>query len=592
MSMAESGSREPRVSIERASIVALHAEVRSLAERDSSIDELLQASAGAFIRHLSLDRVEIWMLDSTGTWVPAAIERTPSRILGESPDPLGGAAALEVVEAGRFLFVRNASGLTGSSSPSLGPVAYIGCPVVVEGRVAAVLQIFHHTPPSGSMRRAIDVLTDVLARGIRVRRAEGAQHTRDVASLKAIRMEAMGRLAGHVAHDFNNILTAIIGYGELALQQLDDELPARADVIEMVSAARRASALTQKLIAFSRPHAAGRRIVDLNQVLLDSECRLRRGMGSGVELRLVVATSPLWVGADPRRLEELIVNLVTNACDAMPEGGRLTIEASVGDRGDALGDPARERENPEDTRRRRPPSPAGRMTLTVTDTGKGMSAEVQARLFEPFFTTKPKDERGGFGLATVYAIAHGIGGSVTIDTAPGRGSTFCVLLPAASAEAQAEPAERVGRVHSRTSAPRAFHPARPWPVSHVETVLLVEDEDMVRRIAAQVLATDGYMVLEASSPTEGLELAASHPGGIDLLISDLVLPGMDGRDLAAVVLARRPETRVLFMSGYLRSDDGDHPTLDRAAFLQKPFRPDELVDKVREALENGESAAA
>jgi hypothetical protein len=220
-----------------------------------------------------------------------------------------------------------------------------------------------------------------------------------------------------------------------------------------------------------------------------------------------------------------------------------------------------------------------------------MSPEVQARLFEPFFTTKPKDEGGGFGLATVYAIAHGIGGSIAVDSVPGRGSTFRVTMPAASAEEHsADPGrmERAPRLH----APRTFHPARPWPVSSIETVLLVEDEDGVRRIAAQVLAAGGYSVLEASAAAEALDLADEHAGPIHLLITDLELAGTDGRDLATAMLARRPETRVLFMSGYPSGQDHGRSALDESAFLQKPFGPDELLGKVHGALDHGESAAA
>jgi two-component system sensor histidine kinase EvgS len=381
---------------------------------------------------------------------------------------------------------------------------------------------------------------------------------------QAQKMEAVGRLAGGIAHDFNNLLTAITGYTGLLLRGLTDP-GQRAKAEAIGRAADQAASLTSQLLSFSRKQVLASRAMDLNAVLVRIESVLRRVIGEDIQLVSVPAPD-LWpIRADPGRIEQVLMNLAVNARDAMPRGGTLTLEtANV--------------ELPEAFCRLHPgASPGPHVLLTVSDTGQGMEPEVQKRIFEPFFTTKPVGSGTGLGLATVYGIVKQSDGYITLESAPGSGSTFRVYLPrAASVSAEAEEVEP----------PLPEREPKAASEGHAsESILLVEDEDVVRDLAHEVLEEKGYTVLAARHAGEALLVAERHPGPIDLLLTDVVMPHMGGRELAQRVVAQRPRVKVLYVSGYTDDAVLRHGVMEaEVAFLQKPFTAAALLAQVRAVL--------
>jgi signal transduction histidine kinase/ActR/RegA family two-component response regulator len=378
---------------------------------------------------------------------------------------------------------------------------------------------------------------------------------------QAQKMEAIGRLAGGVAHDFNNLLTAILGHTALALRGVDepDRLHRRLDEIQR--AAQRAAALTQRLLAFSRKQVLQPRVISLNEAVRDMESMLRRLIGEDIEMVVRLEAGPLTVHADPVQLQQVLMNLVVNARDAMPRGGRLTLETGTID-----SDAPRPADAPE----------GALVVLEVSDTGIGIDAETMKRIFEPFFTTKPPGEGTGLGLATVYGIITQSGGHVAVDSEAGKGATFRILLPEAP-----QPAEPLLR-------PLAEVP----PPSGRETILLVEDEDLLRNMTTEVLQDLGYRVLDASSGRSAL-LVSAQPERIDLVLTDVVMPGMGGREVWEAVSRQHPESRVLYMSGYTDDAIVRHGvTAAEVTLLNKPFTPQELGQRVREVLDAPEGQKA
>jgi PAS domain S-box-containing protein len=376
--------------------------------------------------------------------------------------------------------------------------------------------------------------------------------------LQSQKMEAVGRLAGGVAHDFNNLLTVISSYADLLLVDLESARH-RADVEEIRQAAERASALTRQLLAFSRKQVMQPTTLSPNAVVAGMEKMLGRLIGADVEL---VTALPLDVGmvdADAGQLEQVIMNLAVNARDAMPDGGRITIETSNVELAEA------------DASKGRAITAGAYVMLAISDTGVGMGPEVLAHLFEPFFTTKATGQGTGLGLSTVFGIVRQSGGDVWVYSEVGEGTTVKIYLPrVASSPAIAE--EIVVE-----SSPRG-----------AETILLAEDDDALRNLALRVLRGQGYTVLEARNGREALGLCASHRGSIDLILSDIIMPEIGGRALAEGIAATRPRTRVLFMSGYTNDDVLRRALIDqRTAFLQKPFTPVTLAKRVREVLDAG-----
>jgi PAS domain S-box-containing protein len=374
----------------------------------------------------------------------------------------------------------------------------------------------------------------------------------------AQRMEAVGRLAGGVAHDFNNLMTAIISYADLVLENLFPSHPLRPDLEAIKKAGWQAAGLTRQLLAFSRKQALRPRVLNPGAVVAGTEKMLRCLVGEEVELVLALAADVRPVLADQGQLEQVIMNLAVNARDAMPTGGRLTIALCN----------ARAEDTEARARPALPPGPY--VLLEVADTGCGMSAEVQARLFEPFFTTKEAGKGTGLGLAVVYGIVKAAGGDITVTSEPGHGSTFRIWLPPSAEPSGQQPAP----------AAEAYQLARGQG-----TVLVVEDEEVVRALARRILEESGYAVLEARHPADALALAGKHRGPINLLLTDVVLPGMSGPELARRLAAERSETRVLYMSGYPERLSGTLEVPERGgSVLAKPFTPALLARRVREVL--------
>ncbi|HTD71386.1 MAG TPA: PAS domain S-box protein [Gemmatimonadales bacterium] len=376
---------------------------------------------------------------------------------------------------------------------------------------------------------------------------------------QAQKMEAVGRLAGGIAHDFNNILTAITGYADLLLEDLGATDPRRQDADEIHKAADRAAGLTRQLLAFSRQQVLQPTVLEVNKLVSNLEKMLRRLLGEDVELGTRLAPTTGRVKADPGQLEQVIMNLAVNARDAMPNGGKLTLETGNVDLDEAYAAdhyPAR----------------AGPFVLlAVSDTGIGMSEETQAHMFEPFFTTKEKGKGTGLGLATVYGIIKQSGGFIWVYSEVGHGTTFKLYLP------------RVEELAERASQP-VQAPARA--ARGTETVLVVEDEAPVRSVARQVLERHGYTVLEAPSAEAALDITTRYSGTIHLLLTDVVMPGLNGRELASRLATLRPDARVIFMSGYTDDAVTRHGVLEPgSAYVQKPFTPDAIARKVREVLD-------
>ena len=372
------------------------------------------------------------------------------------------------------------------------------------------------------------------------------------------KMEAVGRLAGGIAHDFNNLLTAILGSVDFLRQALGPEHPEHAETEEIQKAALRAADLTRQLLAFSRQQVLAPKVLDVDALVTNLEKMLRRLIGEDVELRFVAKASRAAVLADPGQLEQVIVNLVVNARDAMPRGGKLTIETATVDLDAGY---AWEHGTVE---------PGRYVMLAVTDTGVGIDRAAQARLFEPFFTTKEFGKGTGLGLATVYGIVKQSGGYIWVYSEPGQGATFKVYLP------------RVEPAGEPVAAPQP--PARA--LGGTETILLAEDEAAVRTLARRVLEKHGYKLLLAATGRDGVQVAEQHAAPIDLLVTDVVMPEMGGRELAQRLTARQPGLKVLFLSGYTDDAIVHHGVLDAGvAFLQKPFKPDDLVRKIRAVLD-------
>jgi two-component system cell cycle sensor histidine kinase/response regulator CckA len=375
--------------------------------------------------------------------------------------------------------------------------------------------------------------------------------------LQAQKMEAVGRLAGGIAHDFNNLLTVIAGYAEMLLADLEPDAPPRGDIEQIRDAAERATVLTRQLLAFTRRQLISVQAIDLSELVRGMERLLRRVLGPDIELLSKLDPEPCVVRADAGQLEQVILNLAINARDAMPEGGRLTIETALVELDEAFVEQSRAF------------APGRYVLLTVTDTGHGMDPETQRHIFEPFFTTKEPDKGTGLGLSTVYGIVRQSGGMIWVYSEPNRGATFNVYLPNA-VETAATPALR-----------EAAPPARQRPA----TILLAEHDVAVRTLVRRILARQGHTLLEADQYAAAIDLAAVQTGPIDLLITDLALPGGSGATLAEQLRRLRPGLPVLYLSGH-----AEHAALRRgltdasARLLYKPFTPEALLQAVAKEL--------
>jgi len=383
------------------------------------------------------------------------------------------------------------------------------------------------------------------------------------------RLEAIGRLASGIAHSFNNLLAAIAFHAELLAGELSPESRGRRHAEEVLKAEERAATLARQLLAFGRKQVLQPRVISLNAAVAEVRPILQRLIGEHIALETELDPDAGAICVDLGQLEQVILNLVVNARDAMPNGGRLTLRTGK-----------RTLRSPEASRGEEV-APGSYAVLCVSDTGTGMEPEVLSRLFEPFFTTKDRDKGSGLGLATVHGIVHQSGGGIRVESTPGQGTRFTILLP--HTKDAVEPAAEAGAT-----------PGRSTPSHGSEVVLLVEDEDNIREPAQEILESRGYTVLAASDASEALAIAQVHQGPIHLLVTDVVMPGMSGSQLAERLGTMRPEARVLYISGYPEDAIAHHGVLKQPgpAFLQKPFPPGVLLSTVRSVLDSREVGAA
>src|SRR5213594_80860 len=390
------------------------------------------------------------------------------------------------------------------------------------------------------------------------KKAEEALRRSEEQLRQSQKVEAIGRLAGGIAHDFNNLLTIINGYTELLLARLPGNDKMSRDVNEIRQAGQRAASLTRQLLAFSRKQILEPKVLDLNAIVVELEKMLRRLIGEDIRLTIAPAADLRRIKTDPGQIEQVIMNLVVNARDAMPQGGNLTLETSnvVLDQAYAA--------------RHVGVRPGAYVMLAVSDTGCGRDKEAMAHIFEPFFTTKAPGKGTGLGLSTVYGIVKQSGGNVWAYSEPGRGTTFKIYLPQVEGVVDRPP-----RDGPRTVIPRGS-----------ETILLAEDQKELRELIRQMLEMNGYTVIAASDGLEAIEICKRHEAPIHLMLSDVVMPQMGGRELAQRLATVRPDMKVLYMSGYTSNAIVHHGILDPGTlFIQKPFTPDSLARKVREVLD-------
>jgi signal transduction histidine kinase/CheY-like chemotaxis protein len=410
----------------------------------------------------------------------------------------------------------------------------------------------------GNIVAGVVVFTDITEH----KRAEEQREELESQLRQAQKMEAVGQLAGGVAHDFNNILTAIFGNVELAISELETFLPDESRSLEglrqIEQSAERAAALTRQLLAFSRRQVTQPELLDLNTTLSNLQKMLRRLITENVALKVINGKDLEYALADPGQIEQVIVNLSVNARDAMPEGGTLTIETA-----NVTLDEAYAAHHPE-------ANPGPHVMLAVSDTGHGIDPATRERIFEPFFTTKRLGEGTGLGLATVYGVVKQASGHIMVYSEVGRGTTFRIYLPVAQV------------ADMKRATPVAERP----PPTGTETVLVCEDDPAVRDLTANMLHSAGYTVLSASGASQAVELAKAETRPIDLLITDVIMPDTNGKALSAILTSLRPDLRTLYVSGYTANVIAHHGVLDEGvAFLEKPFSRDKLLRRVRQVLD-------
>jgi len=542
--------------------LAMRGEISVALNRNRTLDEILQECAEVLVRHLRLGMACVFTLGGDDTVLELRASAGPSRLPDDAPRKIAvGESEIGLIAEERRPHATNALG----DDPRLrdpewarqeGLVAFVGHPLVVEDRLVGVLAAYATQPLDVVDLSGVASAAGEIAQCIERKRVGEALHGSEAQVRQLQKIEAVGRLAGGIAHDFNNLLTVITGYSHLALQGMAADDPRREGIEIIATTAEHAGLLTRQLLAFSRKQVLAPAVLDLNDLVPAMTDMLQRLIGEDVELVFTPWPDLHRVKVDPGQLEQVIVNLVVNARDAMPDGGRITIETANVELGEYF------------ARQHSGVSPGPHVMLAVSDTGTGMDAETQSHMFEPFFTTKEPGKGTGLGLATVYGIVRQSGGSIWVYSEPGAGSTFKIYFPRVEGEPE-----------------KVKVPTEP-PARGSETVLVVEDENEVRTLVQGILADYGYTVLGAGRSAEALRLVEGHAGPIHLLVTDMVMPEMSGSSLAERLLPLRPEMAVLYMSGYTDHAVVSHGRLDRGTpYIQKPFTPDALARKVRAVLD-------
>jgi signal transduction histidine kinase len=540
------------------SALTMRGEISVALNRDQKLEEILQSSAELLVQHLDLALACVWTLNGDDkTLELQASAGTSTRLDEAHRRVILGQSAIGLIAEERRPHATDSLLEDPSMSDKAwaereGLVAFVGHPLIVEDRLVGVAAAFARAPIDGVALSGFASAAGEIAQCIERKRVERALQGSEEQVRQLQKIEAVGRLAGGLAHDFNNLLTVITGHSQLLLRRLPlgDPLCSGLDVIERTAA--RAARLTMQLLAFSRKQILAPVVLDLNDVVPGMAEMLQRLIGEDINLLFRPGPRLGRVAVDPGQLEQVIVNLVVNARDAMPTGGHISLEtANV--------------EVSEDSAHGHVGAgPGSYVMLVVSDTGTGMDAKTQSRIFEPFFTTKEPGKGTGLGLATVYGIVRQSGGHISVETEPGKGSTFRIYLP------------RVEGVREQAAEVVSLVPARGS-----ETILVVEDQNEVRALVQKILEDYGYVVLSAGEIADAFRIVERHSGPLHLLLTDMVMPQMNGALLAERLVALRPEMAVLYMSGYT-----DYAIVNHGRFIHKPFAPDALARKVRGVLDS------
>ncbi|HEV7745398.1 MAG TPA: PAS domain S-box protein [Pyrinomonadaceae bacterium] len=557
--------RVEAMQIRRGAQLALRGDINSaLAESNIPLRQILAHSAEAIVQHLGAAFARIWTLNRDEDMLELqASAGIYTHLDGPHARVAVGAFKIGHIAATRVPHISNDV----QSDPQVGNkdwarregmIAFAGYPLIVEDRLVGVVAMFARKTLADDTLDSLASVADIISQGIERKRVEEALQASEEQLRQSQKLEAVGQLAGGVAHDFNNLLTVITGYSDLTLKKLAQGDPARGNVEEIKKAGERAASLTRQLLAFSRKQVLQPKVLNLNAIVSDVDKMLRRLIGEDIDLLTILEPGLGKINADPGQIEQVVLNMVVNARDAMPLGGKITIETSNVYLDNEYG------------RSHTAIRPGNYVMLAFSDTGTGMDAATQAHIFEPFFTTKGQGKGTGLGLSTVYGIVKQSEGNVWVYSEVGQGTTFKVYLPrvddAAPIETDSETAVNMKRGR--------------------ETVLLAEDEEPVRRLTKTILESNGYQVLEAMSGAQALSIYKDHAGPVNLIVTDVVMPRMGGRELAESLKTLSPKIKVLYVSGYTDDAIVRHGLLDqKMAFLQKPFTPDALLRKVREVLD-------
>ncbi len=570
-------ARELRRQTENASHLALKSELQEksrLAELASSITlaliqgddlrALAQRCTEVLVHYVGAAFARIWTVDNSRTMLELqASAGMYTHIDGKHARvPIGAYKIGRIAQERKPHLTNSVQGDPRIGDPDWaereGMISFAGHPLIVEDELIGVMALFARKPLGESTLRALGAIADTVALGIKRRRTENALRERDEQLRQSQKMEAVGRLAGGVAHDFNNLLTIILGNASLVLDGLQPSDPIYPDLDAVRKASERAAGLVRQLLAFSRKQLLEPRLLKVNELVTNLQSMLRRTIGEDIDFQTRLTDGSTHVKADPGQIEQVVLNLVINARDAMPRGGQLVLQTSNVVLKEALGS--------HNLR-----VSAGRYVgISVSDTGRGMDPDTMSRIFEPFYTTKEVGKGTGLGLSTVHGIVGQSGGAIQVESTPGHGTKFLVLLP-----------EEVASDREDTVASER----RP-PSGGKETILVLEDEDSVREFVGRVLARLGYTIIAASCGREALEICRSHDGPIHLILSDVILPQMSGPDFVAQASPLRPECRVLYMSGYTDDALGPHGVLQPGVSLMgKPFTPESIGRRVRQMLD-------